>query len=346
MPVLAGFVGAGIACGRTTPIRRNGPEIVVEPLSVDFGAVDAGTIGSRVVTVSNVGTATLHVTAQLSPTTNPGFVLAGGTVRHDLTAPGPGRDGGPASSAALEVSFEPPSAAPATYRGSLDIDSDDPLNPLVVVPLTATCSCPPPDLVIGCSDGTREGFVDPATYPEIAGCSGGFSLPGVGVAAPLSPACDRSAGNDSANPDGTGCDVADLCAEGWHVCASAMEVGQKSPSGCAGVPPTPPLFFVTRQSGPGCSQCATGSSTDPTQCGGGTCQPGCAQTALTANDVFGCGNVGDASYSGTCGPLDRFGNNLCSALPPPWTCGTDGTHEADNVAKPGPSAGGALCCKD
>src|SRR5581483_6256255 len=32
---------------------------------------------------------------------------------------------------------------------------------------------------IGCSDGTREAFISMNTHPNIAGCSGGWSVPGV-----------------------------------------------------------------------------------------------------------------------------------------------------------------------
>ena len=59
-------------------------------------------------------------------------------------------------------------------------------------------NCPPPiDPEVGCADGEREGFLSLAKYPAIAGCSGGWSLPGITVA--LSPACTRSAGADSTN---------------------------------------------------------------------------------------------------------------------------------------------------
>jgi hypothetical protein len=196
----------------------------------------------------------------------------------------------------------------------------------------------------GCADGTREGFAERRHYPQIAGCAGGFTRPGV---LDLSgPFCGRHAGNDSSNPDGAGCNAEDLCAAGWHLCGSAAEVASHSPDGCAGVPGSPPLFFVTRQSGPGCWVCATGESTDPNQCSGDTCQRGCRQTLVTANDLFGCGNVGGTPDPDSCGVLDRASNNVCSELPAPWSCGPDGTREAHQVVKPGPAVGGALCCKD
>ena len=69
-------------------------------------------------------------------------------------------------------------------------------------PTTATATSgsggAPPVSTAGCSDGTREGFTDVAKFPRIAGCSGGFSVPGVLVT--LAPACARIAGNSSPNP--------------------------------------------------------------------------------------------------------------------------------------------------
>ena len=130
----------------------------------------------------------------------------------------------------------------------------------------------------GCADGQREGFTDVTAHPDIAGCSGAWTVPsihthnpGTAPACPgLStvdttvPACARGAGDDGANPSGEDCNVADLCAEGWHVCTGADDVDRSSPSGCSGATDDDdaPLFFATRQTSNGCGQCATGSSTD------------------------------------------------------------------------------------
>lgn len=215
----------------------------------------------------------------------------------------------------------------------------------------------------GCADGHREGFVDVATYPNIAGCSGGWTIPGVMLANPghgpaclavetrdtTSPACGRAAGDDGLNPTGRGCNVADLCSEGWHVCATAQEVATHSPTGCAGAAgeQDPPLFFVSRQSSNGCGHCATGSRVGP-DCNSVTCSEGCAQTAATSNDVFGCGNIGANSGLG-CEPLDRFSQNRGSALAgTSWRFDADisGYCEAYAVVHAGPGYGGALCCRD
>ncbi len=187
----------------------------------------------------------------------------------------------------------------------------------------AAPEAPPP--APGCADGTREGFLDGSTYPDLAACSGGFSLPG--IVSPGGPRCGRQAGNTGANPGGVGCAVDDLCAEGWHVCATAAEVGARTRTGCLDAVPISaiePLFFATRQSGPGYAQCGPGS-----------------------NDVFGCGNLGGPPAP-SCAPLNAFGNDHCSLLAAPWACsgGGDGLLEAQTVVKLGPAKGGVLCCRD
>jgi hypothetical protein len=214
---------------------------------------------------------------------------------------------------------------------------------------------------IGCSDGTREGFLDTTMYPDIAGCAGGWSIPGImgfnpGTAPDcpsiatfdtLDPACGRQAGNSSANPNGTGCNVADLCAAGWHVCTSSADVMSHSPTGCDGAAPdSTSVFFATRQSSTGCGVCATGTAIGP-QCTPASCNTGCAQTAAISNDVFGCGNIG-STPSSACGPLNEFSQNECSSLPSPWSCNdsTSGECEAYVVTKSSPAAGGVLCCSD
>jgi hypothetical protein len=196
----------------------------------------------------------------------------------------------------------------------------------------------------GCADGQRDAFRDRGTHPAIAGCAGGFSNPG--LSRESSPTCARGAGDDGPNPTGRGCSATDLCAPGWHVCRSAQDVAAHSPDGCAGARDADAsTFYATRQTGPGCGHCATGS--DPT-CGAGDCRTGCAQTPVTSNDIFGCGSLGDAPQASSCGPLDRFSQNLCSALRAPWRCDGDpeGLRESDLVVKPGAEAGGVLCCLD
>lgn len=213
----------------------------------------------------------------------------------------------------------------------------------------------PPNPEVGCADGTREGFQNQTSHPDIAACAGGWSVPGVTIPNP-SPACGRAGGNGGARPEGDGCAAVDLCQAGWHVCRGYEEVQQVSPSGCADAVPagTPDksLFFAVAQNSDNNSVCG----------GAGT------------NDVFGCGNLGtvlDASRS--CGPLNRVlastqpnrcGFNEAEPNLGPWRClGPNDSHlrEGALVTKdgcPGSSCsyegrpignsdkGGVLCCRD
>jgi hypothetical protein len=194
----------------------------------------------------------------------------------------------------------------------------------------------------GCADGTREGYLDQAQYPQIAACAGGWTVPGMLDA--TQPTCGNKAGNDSPNPTGQGCSAADLCAPGFHVCKGASDVAFRSPTGCAGAAPEDGLFFATRQGSTGCAICTLGSGMDPSICNGCSCAADCAQNTLTANDLFGCGSIGNSP--GACGALTRTSGNLCSALGSPWSCGNDGCGEANQVTKPSPTGGGVLCCID
>jgi hypothetical protein len=177
---------------------------------------------------------------------------------------------------------------------------------------------------MGCADGQREGFSDLKAHPDIAGCAGGFSMAGVDGAEQVH--CDREAGDDSSNPQGDLCGIEDLCALGWHVCRSSAEVAARAPRGCQGATTAadPPLFFATRQSGPGNAMCGDGS-----------------------DDVFGCGSLGAPGLdTPSCAPLDRFSDDHCWALPVPWICDDVGNDEASVIRKPGPDGGGVLCCRD
>jgi hypothetical protein len=172
---------------------------------------------------------------------------------------------------------------------------------------------------IGCADGTREALLDEVVHPTVAACAGGFWVPG--VVAPVST-CGRQGGNDGPTPDGMGCSIEDLCASGWHLCASRHEVAMAGLGDC-NAQAWGGQFFATGQSGNGANACAdTGT-----------------------NDVFGCGDVGYDNISG-CAPLNRSTGNLCVNLPGAWTCSEDAYAEATHVTKPGPAVGGALCCRD
>jgi hypothetical protein len=259
-----------------------------------------------------------------------------------------------------------PLLAPEDASVTIDAPHDAPHDVIQDAPHDA-----PHDVVIdapllqeGCADGQREGFVDDKKFPDIAGCSGGFSVGGVMPFAPKSiaqcpsvvatdttiPRCNHVAGDDSSNPNGNGCDVEDLCEPGFHVCRSSADVAKHSPSGCDGATQNadPPLFFVTRQSSNGCGNCATGTSTGP-ECDSKTCATNCAETPSTSNDAFGCGNVGAQVVLHDCDPLDAFTNNLCGGLGgSTWSCSADpnGYCEAYVLSHLDATFGGALCCRD
>ncbi|MEW5851323.1 MAG: hypothetical protein AB2A00_21220 [Myxococcota bacterium] len=186
-------------------------------------------------------------------------------------------------------------------------------------------------------------------YPRIAGCGGGFQVPGIHDEA--APTCGREAGDDGTRPDGEGCSAGDLCAEGWHVCRSENEVAQIIGSACRGATDAEgAVFYATRQSGTGCGNCAMG--TDSTCSRPDDCRRGCADTAVTTNDVFGCGTLGAQPTPTQCGVLNRSCDDLCSGLVWPWQCSgqagepTPEDRESLIIVKPGPEAGGVLCCRD
>jgi hypothetical protein len=176
---------------------------------------------------------------------------------------------------------------------------------------------------LGCSDGTREGFESVTDFPNIAACSGGWSVPGLLAGGTKMPVCGRVSGNDSGNPTGANCNVADLCQTGWHVCATPAEFAAKrGAGGCLEATVLADSFFVTRQSGSGSAECGAG-----------------------ANDLFGCGSAGIAAGT-SCAPLDRSSNDRCRSLPSSWSCGDAGTNEANVVTKAVGGGGGVLCCRD
>ncbi|MBI5510802.1 MAG: hypothetical protein HY903_18740 [Deltaproteobacteria bacterium] len=209
---------------------------------------------------------------------------------------------------------------------------------------------------VGCADGTREGFKDLGTYPNIAACSGAWSEGGL-TDLTLVPKCDRGGGNDSAHADGGGCGAADLCASGWHVCRGKAEIATLSVTGCDGaVPagaPDKSLFFAVSQHSVNNSVC---------------------DDAAGDNDVFGCGNLGHTlAADKNCAPLNRAlastqanscGYNEAEPHLGPWVCVGDAAshlHEGALVKKDGcpnrscsydgnpigsADKGGVVCCKD
>jgi len=186
----------------------------------------------------------------------------------------------------------------------------------------------------GCADGTREGFTDASTFSMIAGCGGGWTIAGLVSSTPAS-GC-TVAGNTSSNPFGSGCNAANLCASGWHICANSSEVLSHLPNGKTcwdawGGAGAERRFFASMQPSNGNGYCNTSGT----------------------NDIFGCGNYGDPPQVGSCGTLNVFSSEDCSAIrfigtTVVWECGGagDSSDERANVLKKVPEGGGVLCCNN
>jgi hypothetical protein len=184
----------------------------------------------------------------------------------------------------------------------------------------------------GCADGQREGFLDLASEPDVAECSGAFSVQGVTTAPSMQPGCDRHGGDDGSNPGGNGCTVEDLCADGWHVCSSAQDFAGHVKSGSCPVGGSAG-FWVSRQ---------TQSNVMST----------CVQGLTDTNNLVGCGEVLGQAGGVTCSPLDRAMEYTNCDQTLTWQCGTAGKPNSEGAlvfktaAMPGQDEGGALCCRD
>lgn len=231
-------------------------------------------------------------------------------------------------------SFDQP---PSSDGGLLDARTFAPDVPFAAIPDASLFEARPisslagPSETIGCADGTREGFLDSSRggWPAIAGCSGAWDQPGLGLDSARILSCERLAGNDGVRPSGRGCAAGDLCAAGWHVCRGPIEVDRLSPSQCesvvgAGVR----AFFAVA--------------------GGGSVGGDCAFGQNWVNDVRGCGTIGQSEGEG-CYPLDRrLDFTDCVASLGAWACGDAAHHDKEvlNVFKPTADLGGVLCCRD
>jgi hypothetical protein len=187
----------------------------------------------------------------------------------------------------------------------------------------------PPAWVVGCADGTREGLQSLARYPDVAACSGAWSIAGMIAPETLTPQCNREAGNDGTNLTGDGCSAADLCADGWHVCESAQEFAARA-TNCDDAFPggAVKMFFASRQR-------ASGLACDPTN-------------EMGTNNVYGCGNFG-SNANADCAPFMRMLRDNDCQRNPPWMCVNgpinQSTTELADVTKSGPDHGGVLCCR-
>lgn len=244
------------------------------------------------------------------------LAACGGTEGNNLTGDGGANDGGGSDVA---------SNADTSTSDTSTIDAPDPMDVAPDMRMDSTMVS-----LVGCSDGTREAFTSTNTHPNIAGCSGGWSIPGVTTQASLVPTCNRNSGNSSNNQAGTGCSVEDLCAVGWHVCNDAQEVGMRSGTGkCDTISMLSSTnFWTTRQSMDQNLNCAPNSH----------------------NNFVGCtlGNLGTLQPGQGCAPLDSAMYYASCQANPPWQCGNQNTaqNEADLVTKTGSDHGGVICCRN
>lgn len=70
--------------------------------------------------------------------------------------------------------------------------------------------------IIGCADGTREGFTDLSIFPNIAACAGVWET-SKNLRSPKS-------GTPCGGPMVICNQPADLCSNGWRVCASSGDL--------------------------------------------------------------------------------------------------------------------------
>ncbi len=111
-----------------TGMTSGEPEIVVTPLSHNFGNVELGSSSTTTITVENNGTEDLVVSSAAITGLNVSefFIITGAS---GFTVP-------PAGNASIEVKFEPSSAPLASKSAALVITSNDPANGEITVPLS------------------------------------------------------------------------------------------------------------------------------------------------------------------------------------------------------------------
>jgi len=143
-PVDVGADGATLSIPSNDPdepvvyVTLNGadeplPDIDVDPLLVNFGTVDVGQTDTDTITVSNLGTATLTVSAVT-------FSGSSEFTWNSISLPG---TIGPGASRTITVAYSP--LDEVADSGTITIDSDDPDEPSVVVSLAGQAS-PSPDI--------------------------------------------------------------------------------------------------------------------------------------------------------------------------------------------------------
>jgi hypothetical protein len=143
---------------------------------------------------------------------------------------------------------------------------------------------------VGCSDGSREGFLPMGDFPRIAGCGANWKL--ASMRAPTTGAvCGTAIGVDCEVP-------ADACAEGWHVCAS------------------PPRGAIDVYNKATAAQCRAQPGAFAAAVGDVTCECDAvdSQTACCGSECVE--TQGDCLYPGETAAFEEVGDgqNLCGAI--------------------------------
>jgi hypothetical protein len=202
---------------------------------------------------------------------------------------------------------------------------------------------------VGCADGAREALVDKAMFPNIAGCAGAWTVPGIfpyALRTSKVAACATNGDDMEAPGPGTDCSAADLCAAGWHICKGG-EIGPRTGGkACAALTPGEyeSGFYSASISGPGCYICApiTGSITDPAQCKPDSCKADCRERDDLTNDLFGCGI--STVQNSTCEVIGSVGDKCGAVDSMVWKCPSS-VNEGKDVTKIASKNGGVLCCR-
>jgi hypothetical protein len=121
------------------------PAIAVTPGGIEFGSVFVGAVGRRALEIANTGTSPLHVASIASDLPTVTAVPLAGPIL-------------PGETARATVSFAP--IAPGALDGTLELRSDDPDVPVLVVSATGV-ALPPP--VAGVQPGALETTLPPRT---------------------------------------------------------------------------------------------------------------------------------------------------------------------------------------
>ena len=178
---------------------------------------------------------------------------------------------------------------------------------------------------VGCSDLTREGFVNVTQFSDIAACAGKWDGGQNLRASPTGTPCGDPAGGKCPGP-------ADLCAPGWHVCMKngwpADLRDRISSADCHSAVAGTGVFLAASDKAVSRQGISCEYSPLPVPCVGGV--------EWGFNYTLACGS--DAEL-----PAPTYGNGCHSQV---WPSDTWSTRTRCNDAKNEHGVVGVLCCKD